>query len=71
MYTMVYSDSSSQKICGLSNISASFCESEICQDLVLFPTSCHDIAAIEIAMFATNVVGSGASNEPLAIGTYK
>ena len=63
IYTVVYMDSASGKICGTADIPASLCTpNKACSQIFNFSLSaCPSVEDIIIDVFGTNVIGRGPS----------
>ena len=55
-------------ICDSSTIMASSCVNKICNHMEQTPPLCRNFTMIDVSVFATNVLGSGLTAEPIIIG---
>ena len=66
VYTIIYSELMSGKLCGLFTVQASSCVDERCvHKFNISSSSCSISYDISVSMFSTNIFGEGPSSEPV------
>ena len=68
-YTITYTDSTTSTVCSSVEIQASSCDVQMCgHQFEVSSSSCVPSADVTITVFATNILGSGQTSNPITIG---
>lgn len=70
-YTITYMDSASGDLCSSVTIPASSCIDGICNHAFEVPLSSCPCMDINITVYSTNILGNGATSDPLTISCFE
>ena len=66
-FTIIYTDSMSDRHCGIATISTTLCTNSVCSYTFELSSLCSQLGAINLTVFATSKFGNGSLSEPITI----